>query len=89
MENEFLDLNELLRAVEELKSHWVGQYLAKAYVSCYRGKKSPINLRLFNQLDMNNRRLFVLILNMRSDPLWSDEELYQTEIKLKKTVGIK
>ena len=89
MNQELLDLNALLAAVEELKDHWVGKYLAKAYVSCYRGKKSPIDLRLFNSLDTGNRGLFIGILNMRTYHQWNDEQLYQVELRLKEMVGIK
>jgi hypothetical protein len=84
-----LDLNELLTVVNELKNHWVGKYLAKAFISCYRGKKSPIDLRLFNNLDHSNRELFIQILNMRTFSGWNDENLYQCELRLKKIVGIK
>jgi len=84
-----LDLNQLIAAVKELKNHWVGKYLTKAFVSCYRGKKSPIDLQLFNSLDVHNRELFIQILNMRSYPGWSCENLYTTELILKKLVGIK
>lgn len=84
-----LDLNELLVAVEELKNHWVGKYLTKVFISCYRGKKSPIDLRQFCNLDCDNQALFIQIINMRSLPSWSDENLYQCEQRLKKIVGIK
>jgi hypothetical protein len=84
-----LNLNELITAVKDLKNHWVGKYLTKAFVSCYRGKKSTIDLQLFNSLDMQNRELFIQILNMRSYPGWNCENLYQTELILKKLVGIK
>jgi len=84
-----LDLNELLKAVDELKGHWVGKYLTKVFISCYRGKKSPIDLRQFNNLDYENRDLFMQIINMRTFSGWNDENLYQCEIRLKKLVGIK
>lgn len=84
-----LDLNKLIATVEDLKNHWVGKYLTKAFVSCYRGKKSPIDLQLFNSLDTDNRELFIQILNMRSHHGWNCENLYQTEQILKKLVGIK
>ena len=84
-----LDLNELITAVDELKSHWVGKYLVKVFVSCYRGKKSPIDLRQFVNLDADNRRLFMQIINMRTLQGWNDENLYQCEQQLKKLVGIK
>ncbi|UUO22853.1 hypothetical protein FGD67_06365 [Colwellia sp. M166] len=84
-----LDINELLTVVTELQSHWVGKYLAKAFISCYRGKKSPIDLRQFSNLDHDNRELFIQILNMRTHSNWNDENLYQCELWLKKIVGIK
>jgi len=87
--NKTLDLNELLAAVKELKDHWVGNYLTKVFISCYRGKKSPIDLRQFNNLDYENRDLFMQIINMRTFSGWNDENLYQCEIRLKKLVGIK
>jgi len=87
--NKTLDLNELLAAVKELKDHWVGKYLTKVFISCYRGKKSPIDLRQFNNLDYENRDLFMQIINMRTFSGWNDENLYQCEIRLKKLVGIK
>ena len=84
-----LNLDELIKVVEELKCHWVGKYLTKVFISCYRGKKTSIDLRLFNQLDCNNQGLFIGILNMRSDRNWNDETLYQVELKLKKIVRLK
>lgn len=84
-----LDLNQLIAAVKELKNHWVGWYLTKVFISCYRGKKSPIDLQLFCKLDVHNRELFIQILNMRTYPGWNCENLYQTELILKKLVGIK
>lgn len=83
-----LDLNELLDAVNKLKKHWVGKYLVKTYVSCYRGKNILVDLRQFKNLDRGNQNLFVGILNMREFG-WCDETLYQVEQKLKKLVGIK
>ena len=87
--NEPLDLNELLAVVEDMKKHWVGVYLARMFISCYRGKKSPIDLRKFASLDQSNQQIFMQIINMRSFPGWSDENLYQCELRLKKIVGIK
>jgi hypothetical protein len=87
--NSTLDLNKLLAAVNELKDHWVGKYLAKVFISCYRGKKSPIDLRQFGNLDAENRELFMQIINMRTQYGWNDENLYQCELRLKKLVGIK
>jgi hypothetical protein len=84
-----LNLNELIASVRELKSHWVGKYLTKIFISCYRGKKSPVDLRQFSNLDQGNQALFMQIINMRAYPGWSDENLYQAECILKKTVGIK
>jgi len=84
-----LDINELLTEVTELQNHWVGKYLAKAFISCYRGKEIQIDLRLFNNLDHGNRDLFIQILNMRTYSGWNDENLYQCELHLKKIVGIK
>jgi hypothetical protein len=84
-----LDLNELIAAVKELKNHWVGKYLTKVFISCYRGKKSPIDLRQFCNLDAANRQLFMEIMNMRTFSGWNDEALYQTELRLKEIVGIK
>lgn len=84
-----LDLNNLLAVVKDLKSHWVGKYLVKVFISCYRGKKSPIDLSQFCNLDCNNQLLFMQIMNMRTMSGWSDENLYQCEIRLKKLVGIK
>lgn len=84
-----LDLNELLEAVNELKGHWVGKYLVRVFISCYRGKKMLIDLQKFNNLDSSNRALFMAIINMRSFSGWNCEELYQAELKLKKLVGIK
>lgn len=84
-----LNLNELLTVVTEMKNHWVGMYLARAFISCYRGKKLQIDLRLFNNLDYSNRDLFIQILNMRTYSGWNDENLYQCELHLKKIVGIK
>lgn len=87
--NEFLNLEKLIQKVKELKSHWVGKFLAKAYISAYRGRKSPIDLRLYNSLDQGNKNLFIQILNMRNGWLYSDDQLYQGEQALKKIVGIK
>jgi hypothetical protein len=87
--NSILDLNELLAAVEELKNHWVGKYLARVFISCYRGKKMQIDLRQFNNLDLSNRELFMQIINMRTFSGWNDENLYLCELRLKKLVGIK
>jgi len=84
-----LNLNELIKAVSELKGHWVGKYLTKIFISCYRGKKSPVDLRQFCNLDQDNQALFMQIINMRSYSGWSDEALYQAECILKNTVGIK
>lgn len=84
-----LNLNELLTVVTEMKNHWVGKYLARAFISCYSGKKLQIDLRLFNNLDYSNRDLFIQILNMRTYSSWNDENLYQCELRLKKIVGIK
>ena len=87
--NQYLNLEKLIEKVEELKSHWVGKFLAKAYISAYRGRKSPIDLRLYNSLDQGNKDLFIQILNMRNGWLYSDEQLYQGEQKLKQIVNIK
>lgn len=84
-----IDLNQLIKVVEEMKNHWVGKYLVKAYVSCYRGTRSPIDLRKFVNLDSGNQDLFIKILNMRNGWPYSDEQLYQAEQILKKIVGIK
>lgn len=84
-----INLQELIDKVKELENHWVAKFLVKAYVSCYRGKKSPVDLRLFNSLDSGNQDLFIKILNMRNGWPYSDEQLYQGEKILKKLVGIK
>ena len=89
MEHTIINLKELITKVEELKGHWVGKYLVKAYVSCYRGKKSPVDLSQFNNLDSGNQQLFLQILHMRSHWLYDDEQLFQCEKKLKQLVGIK
>jgi hypothetical protein len=89
LENEPLNLNELIRVVDDMKKHWVGTYLVRVFISCYRGKKSPIDLRKFVSLDHSNQTLFMQIIHMRSFPGWSDENLYQCEIRLKKLVGIR
>jgi hypothetical protein len=84
-----IDLNQLIAAVDELKNHWVGPYLVRVYVSCYRGKKSPVDLRQFVNLDSGNQDLFIKILNMRNGWPYTDEQLYKAEQILKKLVGIK
>lgn len=84
-----IDLNDLIEKVTEMKNHWVGKYLVKAYVSCYRGTKSPVDLRQFVNLDSGNQDLFIKILNMRNGWPYSDEQLYKAEQILKKIVGIK
>lgn len=84
-----LNLDELIKVVEELKGHWVGTYLTKVFVSCYQGKKTPIDLKQFNNLDHNNKTLFIGILNMRSGRNWNDESLYQVMLKLKKIVRLR
>lgn len=89
LENEPLDLNELIRVVGDMKKHWVGTYLVRVFISCYRGKKSPIDLRKFVSLDHSNQQLFMQIIHMRSFPGWNDEALYQCEQIIKKLVGIK
>lgn len=89
LDNEPLDLNELISVVDDMKKHWVGKYLVRVFISCYRGKKSAIDLRMFASLDQSNQQLFMQIINMRSFPGWSDEALYQCEQQLKKLVGIR
>ena len=85
----YLDAVLLLEKVEELKGHWVGKYLVNVYISCYRGTKKQIDLKLFSILDEGNKKLFIGILNMRKDWLYSDEDLYEIEQQLKKIVGVK
>lgn len=85
----FLDGEILLQVVDEFKAHWVGKFLAQIYIGVYRGTKKQIDWRLFNQLDANNRAIFDQILNMRNGWIYTDEQLYQIEIKLKQLVGIK
>lgn len=75
-----IDLNELIKKVESLEKHWVGKFLVKAYVSCYRGKKSPVDLSQFVNLDAGNQDLFIKILNMRNGWPYTDEQLYLTDI---------
>lgn len=84
-----IDLNELIKVVDEMKNHWVGTYLVRVYVSCYRGKKSPVDLRQFVNLDSSNQDLFIKIINMRNGWPYTDEQLYQAETILKKLVGIR
>lgn len=84
-----IDLNELINKVKDMKSHWVGKFLVKAYVSTYRGKKMLTDLQLFNSLDAGNQDHFIKILNMRNGWPYTDEQLYQAETILKKLVGIK
>lgn len=84
-----IDLNELIAVVTEMKNHWVGNYLVRAYVSAYRGKKSAIDLRKFVSLDTCNQDHFIKILNMRNGWPYTDEQLYQAEQILKRIVGIK
>ena len=89
LENEPLDLEELEKAVKELDNHWVGKYLVNLFVACYRGKKKQIDLSLFNSLDSGNKDLFIKIIRMRDFSGWNCEELYQSELRLKKMVGIR
>jgi len=84
-----IDLNGLITAVKDLKNHWVGKFLVKAYVSTYRGKKMLTDLQLFNSLDAGNQDHFIKILNMRNGWPYTDEQLYQAEQILKRIVGIK
>lgn len=84
-----INLNELINQVKKMKSHWVGKFLVKAYVSTYRGKKMLTDLQLFNSLDAGNQDHFIKILNMRNGWPYTDEHLYQAEQILKKIVGIK
>ena len=89
MSTTYLDAVLLLEKVEDLKNHWVGKYLAEAFISSYRGTNKPMNLKLFNSLDEGNKKLFIGILNMRKDWLYSDEELYEIEQQLIDIAGVK
>ncbi len=48
MNTQPLNLDELIKAVSELKGHWVGKYLTNIFISCYRGKKSPVTIGLYD-----------------------------------------
>lgn len=84
-----IDLNELIAVVTDMKKHWVGDFLVKAYVSTYRGKRMMIDLQRFVHLDSSNQDHFIKILNMRNGWPYTDEQLYKAEVILKEIVGIK
>lgn len=56
------------------------EWLARAYVSWYRGGASnQIDLRGYGSLDARNKLLFREMLGLRSRSGWSDDELWQAE----------
>ncbi|MGZ5802341.1 MAG: hypothetical protein ACXWJZ_17135, partial [Burkholderiaceae bacterium] len=63
-----------------------GKWLGEAYVSFYRGGKNKVDLRDIGKLDAENLNLFFQMLTLRRRPNWSDEELYQAELKIKATL---
>ena len=86
--DDFLDVDEVIEAVMAMKGHWVGDFLAVLFMSCYRIRPAKINIGQFCNLDAHNKRIFNCIVNMRKYPGWSDEVLYLTMCKLEELTGL-
>lgn len=76
-----LDHDLLLKRIKA--GGYSGEYLAAAFLSCYRSR--PFNYSLFNtiRLDREGLVLFHGILHMRYVKGWSDDALYSIEQEIK------